>query len=146
MPSEQERADQLLDEALEASGARDPREFYRRRLRELKQSDQDKYGQAVAYYTDTLVPSIASGEAEPLPAWTEYGVTLATLAAPGRTVELDETGKARPYEPPGDPERLILHMPDRKNVTAMVVALPRELSDAQRAAYDWLVAGRRRME
>ena len=37
-------ADRLLVEALNASGERDPRDYYRNRLKELKGSDPAKYG------------------------------------------------------------------------------------------------------
>ena len=79
-------ADRALEAALEASGARDPREFYRDRLRELKRVDADAYESAVAYYRDTLIPEVASGAVNPLGAWTEYGRRLADALAPGRTV------------------------------------------------------------
>ena len=56
-------ADEALEEALQAAGARDPREFYRERLRELKRVKQDEYETAVAYYRDTLIPQVADGTA-----------------------------------------------------------------------------------
>src|SRR6476646_5051231 len=106
----QAEADRKLEAALAATGARDPREFYRDRLRDLKQADRDAYEQAVGYYRDTLVPSVAAG-ADPLPAWTEYGRRLATLATPGRTVTIDAHGVAEPYQTPAPLDRLILHLP-----------------------------------
>jgi hypothetical protein len=33
-------------------------------------------------------------------------------------------------------------MPEAKKVRALLVALPRELSEAQRSCFDWLVRGR----
>ena len=42
------RADERLEAALAESGARDPREFYRERLRELKRADTVAYEGAVA--------------------------------------------------------------------------------------------------
>lgn len=142
MSSPLERADAAIEEALARSGARDPREFYRERLRELKQASPEAYEEAVVYYRDTLVPSVAGGEVEPLVAWTEYGRKLAELTAPGRTVSIDPTGRAEPYESPVSPERLVLHMPEARKGRAHLVALPRKLSPAQRACYDWLVEGR----
>ena len=53
------QADEILKAALEATGARDPREFYRDRLQELKQANPDGYREAVAYYRESLLPSIA---------------------------------------------------------------------------------------
>jgi hypothetical protein len=137
----QTQADSKLEAALAASGARDPREFYRDRLRALKEADRGAYEQAVGYYRDTLVPAVAGG-ADPLPAWTEYGRKLADLAAPGRTMMIDETGAAAPYQAPAPADRLILHMPEGRGGRALVVGIPAELSRAQRATYDLLVSGK----
>jgi hypothetical protein len=142
MPSNVEQADRVFETALAQSGARDPRDFYRDRLRELKQVSPEAYEQAVTYYRDTLVPSVAGGDVDPLAAWTEYGRRLAELLTPGRTVSIDSTGRAEPYDAPPDPDRLVLHMPDTKKGRALLVALPRELSEAQKACFDWLVRGR----
>ena len=142
MPTDLEKADAAIDEALATSGARDPREFYRERLRELKEESADAYDEAVSYYRETLVPSVAGGQVDPLVAWTEYGRKLAELATPGRTVSIDSTGRAEPYESPVSQERLVLHMPNARKGRAVLVALPRDLSAAQRACYDWLVRGR----
>jgi len=142
MSSNVEKADRAIEEALARSGARDPREFYRDRLRELKQASPDAYEEAVTYYRETLVPSVAEGDVDPLVAWTEYGRTLAELLAPGRTVSIDSTGRAEPYAAPPGPDRLVLHMPDATKGRALLVALPQKISGAQRACYDWLVQGR----
>jgi hypothetical protein len=136
-------ADRALESALVRTGARDPREFYRERLRELKQANATEYERAVAYYTETLIPEVASGASDPLAAWTEYGRRLAVAVAPGRTVSIDETGRAHPYEGPAS-DRLVLHMPEDKGGRALLVGLPPVLSDAQRATYDVLVAGKQR--
>lgn len=138
-----ETADRVLEEALERTGARDPRDFYRERLRSLKSSDPEAYEEAVEYYRQTLLPKVAEGEEEPLAAWTEYGRTLAQAVAPGRTVSIDETGRSRPYEGPTR-DHLILHLPDDTGTRALLVGLPPELSPAQRATYDVLVAGKNR--
>jgi len=136
-------ADRALEAALAETGARDPREFYRERLRELKQASPKEYEAAVAYYTGTLIPDVAGGTAHPLDAWTEYGRRLASALAPGRTMSIDETGRAHAYEGPA-PDRLVLHLPDDKGARALLVGLPPVLSDAQRATYDVLVAGKQR--
>ena len=136
-------ADRRLEEALTREGARDPREFYRERLRDLKQVDAAGYEEAVKYYRDTLLPSIASGEAEPLVAWTEYGRHLAQSIAPGRTVAIDGSGLAHRYEPPAPSDLLILHIPEAKG-RALLVGLPTALTPAQRATYDVLVSGKQR--
>lgn len=137
------RADQILEAALEATGARDPREFYRERLRDLKAEQPDSYSESVAYYRDTLIPSVASGEADPIEAWTEYGRRLAESLAPGRTVSIDESGRSEPFESLS-PKRLVLHLPDNHGTKALLVGLPPELSAAQRATYDVLVSGKHR--
>ncbi len=139
------QADHRLEEALERVGARDPREFYRDRLRELKGADPAGYEKAVAYYRDTLLPDIASGKAEPLAAWTEYGRRLAEALAPGRTVSIDGSGRAQPYEPPPALDRLIVHLPDEKGSRALLVGLPPDLTPAQRATYDVLIRGRQKL-
>lgn len=136
-------ADRILEEALESSGARDPREFYRERLKELRTADPTAYESAVAYYRDTLIPSVAGGSSPPLDAWTEYGRRLAQALAPGRTVAIDQSGRAAPFTGP-DGAALILHLPDQQGVKALLVGLPAEISAAQRATYDVLVAGKQR--
>jgi hypothetical protein len=142
---EREKAEALLEAALRKTGSRDPREFYRDRLRELKERNRGAYAEAVRYYEDTLVRSIASGAVEPLTAWTEYGRKLAELTAPGRAVSVDKTGRAVPYSPPSEPGALVLHLPQAPGARALLIGLPAELSDAQRATYDWLVLGRQKL-
>lgn len=137
-------AEKVLEAALAETGARDPRDFYRERLRELKRTHPEDYQRAVSYYTDTLLPEVAEGRRDPLVAWTEYGRRLAEALAPGRTVSIDDSGRARPFETSA-PDGLIVHLPDDKGVRALVVSLPRSLSASQRATYDVLVAGKQRM-
>lgn len=136
-------ADRTLEAALEATGARDPREFYRERLRELKRANPDEYEAAVAYYRDTLIPEVASGERDPIEAWTEYGRRLAAALAPGRTVSIDASGLAHEYGSP-ERDRLVLHLPDDGGARALLVGLPPTLTDAQRATYRVLVDGKQR--
>ncbi len=137
-------AERALEAALAESGARDPRDFYRERLRELKRVRPEEYESAKAYYTSTLLPDVPERRRDPLVAWTEYGRRLAEALAPGRTVGIDETGRARPYDS-GSAAGLVLHLPHDNGARALVVALPRALSAAQRATYDVLVAGRQRI-
>jgi hypothetical protein len=137
-------ADKALEAALAESGARDPREFYRERLRELKQLKPAEYQTAVAYYTETLLPEVAKGEGDPLAAWTEYGRRLAEALTSGRTVAIDRSGRAGPFER-ADREQLVLHLPDDSSARALLVGLPPSLSAAQRATYDVLVAGKQRL-
>ena len=140
-----EAADRRLEAALEAEGARDPREFYRDRLRELKTLDGDRYQGAVAYYRDTLIPEVASGSVDPLAAWTEYGRVLAESLAPGRAVTIDPTGRAHPYETPPARDHLILHLPEGTGGRAILVGLPPKPTAPQRATYDVLVNGKQRL-
>ena len=137
-------AEKVLEAALAETGARDPRDFYRERLRELKRTRPDDYQRAVAYYTETLLPEVAERRRDPLVAWTEYGRRLAEALAPGHTVTIDDSGRARPYEASG-PDGLIVHLPEDKGARALLVSLPRSLSAPQRATYDVLVAGKQRM-
>lgn len=146
LDDEQTRADALLEEALEDSGGRDPRGFYRDWLRRLREQDRTLYDKAVAHYREILIPSIAKEGADPLAAWTEYGRTLAQLAAPGRTVRVDGSGLAQPYTAPSGPADLVLHIPDDRRGKALTVGLPKELSTAQRATFDWLVQGRKTLQ
>ena len=139
----QTEADLRLEEALADTGARDPREFYRECLRNLKQADRRAYDEAVEYYREVLLPSLVKG-VDPLPAWTEYGRRLATLTTPGRTVMVNQAGAAEPYLEPAPLDRLVLHLPEGRGSAnrAVVVGLPAELTRAQRAHYDLLVSGR----
>lgn len=137
------RADARFAEALAATGARDPRDYYRARLRDLRRSNPRGYADAVGYYQTTLVPSIAERGADPLAAWQEFGLLLARLTAPGRPVAVDRTGRSRPFEPPGEPQDMVLHLPDAGNARALLVGLPPTPSAAQTATHDWLVLGRR---
>lgn len=140
------RVEQRLEAALETSGARDPRDHYRELLRDLKEKDPDAYGSAVGYYEETLLPAVAAGDEEPLKGWREFGRRIAELSAPGRTVALDASGRARAYDPEGAAGDLVLHLPEESRRRALLVALPQEPSDAQRAAYRLLVAGRQTLE
>ncbi|MEE2905436.1 MAG: hypothetical protein VX801_03460 [Gemmatimonadota bacterium] len=138
-------AEQALEAALATSGARDPRDFYRERLRELKQVNPESYRAAVTYYREVLIPEVAGGAGNPLDAWIEYGRTLAEALAPGRTVSIDETGKSHNYEGV-DSSGLILHLPQETGARALLVSLPVTMSSAQRATYDVLVKGKQRAQ
>ena len=139
--TEQGLADQRLEAMLEESGARDPRICCRDRLRELKGIDPNAFREAVDYYRGELIPTIASG-AEPLTAWIEYGRRIAQLTFEGRTLAIDRTGLARGYSAPVDPAALVLHLPEGGRQRALLVALPREPSAAQKATCDLLVDGK----
>ena len=139
-------ADRLLAEALNASGERDPRDYYRDQLKELKGSNPERYDAAIEYYRNKLIPLVASGEAEPIVAWMEYGRFLAESLTPGQTVSLDPSGESHPYEQTTTSGNLVLHIPaSGKGGRAILVGLPSDLSPAQRATYDVLVSGKHRM-
>lgn len=137
-----QRADERFQQALDQTGARDPREFYRNRLRDLKAQDPDVFRRAVEYHDTRLVPTVAADGSDPLAAWLEYGRFLATLVAPGSTVQIDLTGRATEYSPPVPADCLVLHLPTDTRQRALAVGLPPKLSTAQRATYALLVEGK----
>ncbi len=133
-------AEARFNAALTETGARDPRTFYRERLRALKAEDPAAFREAVEYYEQTLIPEVAREGSDPVAAWLEYGRFLATRVAPGETVQIDPTGLSAPYSPPVPLDHLVLHLPTSPRTPALAVGLPAELSDAQRATYDLLVS------
>ncbi len=139
----QEKADARLAAALAASGARDPREYYRTQLRELKRSNPEGYDRAVGYYQDELVPSIVERDADPVQAWQAYGLLIAQVTSPGRAVAIDPSGRSRPVESSGALDDMVLHLPDARQAPILLVGLPPKPSPAQMATHRWLVAGRR---
>ena len=143
--SQTARAEERFEEALSRTGARDPREYYRERLKELRTADPDAYRAAVQYYDDTLLPSISDGDADPVEAWWEYGRRIAELSVVGRTVEIDPSGRSHSYSRPTPRDRMVLHLPEGTKGRALVVGLPADLSSAQMASYDLLVTGRQRL-
>ena len=136
-----ERADRRFEEALKQTGARDPRDFYRKRLKELREQDADAFKRALGYFEERLIPAVAAEGSDPVAEWLEYGRYLAGLAARGTTLQVDPTGAALPYAPPVPRDHLVLHLPDAASAKALVVGIPPELSPAQRATYDLLVSG-----
>ncbi len=135
------RAESRLEQALATSGAQDPREPCRSRLRSLRDRNPEAYRRAVQYYETRLVPAVASDTSDPIAEWLEYGRLLAELTTPGRTVQIDTTGRERPFAPPSSPDHLVLHLPVSSREPVLLVARPRELSPAQRATCDLLVRG-----
>lgn len=139
-----EAADLAFARALEASGARDPREFYRARMLELRQADPDAFARARTYYEETLVPTVASGSVDPIQEWLDFGRLLAEWTAPGRTVMIDGSGRAAPWDSPVPLDRLVLHLPEGRG-SAIPVGIPPELTPAQRATWDLLVKMKREL-
>ena len=140
-----DRADRIFEEALGQTGSKDPREFYRRRLREMKADNPNAYREAVAYYENELVPSIAEAGHDPLTAWQQFGCRMAELTVTGKPIEIDATGRRRPYARPTPADRMVLYIPQGSKGRALVVGLPPELSAAQLATYDLLVGGRQKI-
>jgi hypothetical protein len=140
-PELRERADRRFEAALAGSGARDPREYYRARLREIRDDRPEAYRKAVEYYETRLVPSVADEGTEPVGAWLEYGSFLASLVAPGRTVQIDETGRAQEFDRSSAPGKLVLHLATSTREPVRLVGIPERLSPAQRATYQLLVKG-----
>jgi hypothetical protein len=138
-------ADRRFLAALEETGARDPRDYYRKALRVLKDADPAGYQKAVGHYQEVLVPAIAGGEVEPLRAWREYGRLIAEVSARGRTLAIDETGRAIPFHDQVSMDCLVIHLPEARGARALLVSLPSTPSKAQRATYELLVAGRHRL-
>ena len=133
------RADQRFEHARQQTGARDPRSFLRDQLRELKGASPDAYRRAVRYFEETLIPTVADEASDPVAEWLEYGRLLASLAVPGRTVQIDAGGRARDYARPVPLEAMVLHLPENASRPALVLGIPPKLTPSQRAAYDLLV-------
>lgn len=137
-----DRAEQRLQQALRERDARDPRDYYRTQLRQLKQADEGRYRRGAAYYEETLIPRVADEDSDPLAEWLEYGRVLAALTADGETVQIDPSGRSTPYKRPIPAENMVLHLPTSVREPAITVGIPQELSPAQRATYDLLVKQR----
>lgn len=134
------QADARFEAALEKAGARDPRDFYRTQLLELRKANPDGYRAAVRYFEKELVPAVARADSDPIAEWLEYGRLLASLRIDGSTVMIDPSGLARPYARPVPQDDLVLHLPTSTREGALAVGLPPNLSPAQTATYHLLVS------
>jgi hypothetical protein len=135
------RADARLASALAAPGAPvDPRPLFRPVLRHLRERDPAAFDRALAHFEGTLVPAVAGG-ADPLRAWLNYGLLLASALGAGRTVEVDPTGRARSLEE-GTGGGLVLHVPEADDAPVLVLHQPTDASPAQVATVELLVVGR----
>ena len=140
-PALKQRADERFASAIAAAGAKDPRDFYRDRLRDLRARDANAYTRAVDYYENRLLPAVAAEGSDPLAEWLEYGRLLAQLTSEGQTAQIDPTGLSLPYAPPVPGDHLVLHVPTSTREPVLLVGLPARLSPAQRATYELLVKG-----
>jgi hypothetical protein len=137
--TEKARAEARLDAALAESAFQDPRPAYRDRLRWLREEQPKAFSTALAYYEETLVPGLVAGTDEPLARWIEYGRHLGELTAPGKTVAIDTSGRARPFRGAHAGDELILHLPNDTAAEALPLAVPKTMTAAQQANYDLLV-------
>lgn len=135
------QADARLETALAAADYRDPRPFYRPALRYLREHDEEGFRRALGYFDEELVPAVA-GDGDPLTAWGEYGALLGRSLGPGRIMELDSTGQARPIESVKGASGLVLYLPDDPAPPVLVLRYPTHASAAQHAAHELLVTGR----
>lgn len=133
------RADARFEQALKQTGARDPRNFFRDMLRDLKAEDADAFRRALRYFEETLIPTVAGEGSDPVGEWLEYGRVLASLMTAGRTVQVHADGRARDYARPVPVDALVLHLPSNAARPALVLGLPPKLSAHQRATFDLLV-------
>ncbi|MCL7963978.1 MAG: hypothetical protein M8858_01005 [marine benthic group bacterium] len=126
------RGNRRTAEALNRAGLDDPRPALRNLLRDLKERDPEAFGEATRRYQEKLAPSLASDGDDPVAAWLEYGCWLAQRVSPGKVVEVDATGRARPApETPGK-GRLFLHLPSDPKRKALVILAPLEPTLPQR--------------
>ena len=137
----EEQARGRTDEALERAGLVDMRPAYRKLLVRLKSSDPAAFEEASRRYREELEPAIASGDVDPITIWLEYGMWLAGQFADGRTLAIDASGRARPFDSSTtlDPGTMILHVPEDDRQPATLLALPSAPSDPQRETAELLV-------
>ena len=130
----------LAREALAKGGLADMRPTYRSLLRLLKERDPGAFSEATARYDEVLVPAITGGE-DPLATWIEYGIWVAARLAPGRLVQLDDSGLATDVtgSPGPDSTRVLLYLPEAEKESAVAISRPEEPSPAQRSALQLLV-------
>jgi hypothetical protein len=129
------QAEARTREAIEMGPYEDFREAYRERLRWLKDARAHAFTTALAHY-ETLVTSIAAG-ADPVREWLRYGQRLGELSGAGKVYAIDASGRAA--APTGAADEMLLHLPDDVGVPALPLAVPRAVSDHQRATLDLLV-------
>lgn len=156
----EDAAARRYEEALSRHGVRDLQPTCRELLRRLKAEDERAYEEGVARYRETLLPTVAAGEVDPVGAWIDYGAWLCGKLGEGRCVAVDESGRAESLEPgPGgswsggdrvaadDDEvasedgsggRLVLFLPSNTGRQAIPIAVPLEPSEPQRVTAELL--------
>lgn len=134
-----ELADSRFAAALAETGARDPRDYYRDQLKQLKERDPTAFRSGSEYYEQKLIPAVASEDGDPIAEWLDFGRFLAQLQVEGSAVQIDPTGRASAYRRPVPIQNLVLHLPTSTREPAIPIGLPPELSPSQRATFDLLV-------
>lgn len=151
----EEAAARRYQEALARHGVRDLQPTCRDLLRRLKAEDERAYEEGVARYRETLLPTVAAGEVDPVGAWVEYGAWLCGKLGEGRCVAVDESGRAESLDPAADGGgaseaggdtasedatggRLVLFLPSNTGRQAIAIAVPREPSEPQRVTAELL--------
>jgi hypothetical protein len=135
-------AEERFQAQLERTGARDPRNLYRERLRGLRERNAEGYRTALHYFEHHLVPAVAAEDSDPLGEWLEYGCLLARLWVDGSAVQIDPTGLSDSYRRPVPADHLVLHLPASPREPVLAIGLPPALSAAQNATYQLLVLRR----
>lgn len=137
-------AESRLEASLAGASIRDPRDLYRARMRHLRERSATAFETALRHYEETVVPRTAA-DADPITEWLAYGRLLAELDGPGRFMEVDGVGRARPWRE-GDPAGgMILYLPDEKSGRPFTVSMPRDATAAQLATHALLVEGKREL-
>jgi hypothetical protein len=139
MAEMRQRAEARLDEALERAALRDPRHFYRERLRLLKEQEPAAFAEARQYYEEVLLPRVAAADSDPVQEWFEYGGRLAKLGGTGQIVTIDESGRSIAFTPPLHRDHLVLFLPEDASIPVLALNVPHHLSPAQEASYTLLV-------
>jgi len=119
----------------------DMRPAFRGLLVRLKQADSAAFEEASRRYREDLEPAIAAGEVDPISAWLEYGIWLAGRFADGRTLAIDSSGRARPFDPVSRAETgvMIVHVPEDDRAPATLLAMPSAPTAPQRETADLLL-------
>ena len=131
-------ADRRSEEAFADGPFEDPRAAFREKLRRFREEQSQAFAAGLEYFEKTLIPNVAAG-GDPIGEWVAYGRRLGELSGQGKTVDIDPTGRARPFDGEFAANSLIVYLPEDTSVEALPVAVPRELSDAQRASFDLLI-------
>lgn len=138
-------AESRLEASLADAPIRDPRELYRSRMRHLRERSPAAFETALRHYEETVVPRTAA-DADPIAEWLAYGRLLAELDGPGRFMEVDAVGRARPWREGDARVGLILYLPDDRSGRPFTVCMPRDATAAQAATHALLVEGKRELE